>query len=288
MADVQAEANSIAAVTAYKLLPFCAEEPELWFVKTESAFQAIGSSSLVALTSSSEHLKENRLHVLDRSSGMRFQIDSGLVVSIIPARSQYKVTKDDIYLFAANESAIMTHGRRTILVDLSLWRVFPWSFVLADIKIPILGTDFLKHYDLVPDLKRRQRVNVTTSLAAPGSIKSASTYSISAVRPVQSATASECLRLINDFFERCVARKGQIVGPMAKTQHHIVITGPPVFAKPRQMLGEKLQAAKAEYRELLPAGIIRPSSSPYTSPIHMIKSSSGKLRPTGDYRNLNT
>ncbi|CAB0042521.1 unnamed protein product [Trichogramma brassicae] len=50
-------------------------------------------------------------------------------------------------------------------------------------------------------------------------------------------------------------------------QHRIVTSGQPVFARPRRLAGDRLAAAKAEFKKLLDRGIIRPSSSQWASPI---------------------
>jgi hypothetical protein len=57
--------------------------------------------------------------------------------------------------------------------------------------------------------------------------------------------------------------------------HHLVTTGPPVSSKFRRLDSEKLAAAKAEFAQLERDGIIRRSSSPWASPLHMVRKADG-------------
>ncbi|GFW85499.1 hypothetical protein TNCV_145441 [Trichonephila clavipes] len=72
------------------------------------------------------------------------------------------------------------------------------------------------------------------------------------------------------------------------TVHHIITTGPPVTARPRRLHPKLYDAVKVEFEFLLAQGIIRPSKSPWSSPLHVVPKSDSTVRPVGDYRLLNS
>ena len=57
--------------------------------------------------------------------------------------------------------------------------------------------------------------------------------------------------------------------------HHIQTTGPPVYSATRRLSPDKLIIAKKEFQNMLQLGIIRPSSSSWASPLHMVRRSLG-------------
>ena len=70
--------------------------------------------------------------------------------------------------------------------------------------------------------------------------------------------------------------------------HHIETTGQPVFTRSRRLASERLRIARQEFDHMLELGIIRPTSSSWSLPLHMVpKHTPGDWRPCGDFHALN-
>ncbi|GFV37638.1 retrovirus-related Pol polyprotein from transposon 17.6 [Trichonephila clavipes] len=199
------------------------------------------SSVIAGMAELSKHT--SRLFLLDRKSGQKFLIDSGSEICVIPpSPTMNKSPQSNFSLFAANNTKIPAYGMVRKELNLGLRRPFIWNFIIADVSSPIIGADFLKHFNLLIDLKKKDLSNLS----------------------LISKSASH------------------------GTVHHIINTGPPVTARPRRLHPKLYDAVKVEFEFLLAQGIIRPSKSPWSSPLPVVPKSDSTVRPVGDYRQLNS
>ncbi|GFY13201.1 hypothetical protein TNCV_364481 [Trichonephila clavipes] len=197
------------------------------------------SSVIAGMAEPSKHT--SRLFLLDRKSGQKFLIDSGSEICVIPpSPTMNKSPQPNFSLFAANNTKIPAYGMVRKELNLGLRRPFIWTFIIADVSSPIIGADFLKHFNLLIDLKKKSNPSLISKSASHGTV------------------------------------------------HHIITTGPPVTARPRRLHPKLYDAVKVEFEFLLAQGIIRPSKSPWSSPLHVVPKSDSTVRPVGDYRQLNS
>ncbi|GFW59948.1 hypothetical protein TNCV_4864031 [Trichonephila clavipes] len=184
--------------------------------------------------------------------------DSGSEICVIPpSPTMNKSPQSNFSLFAANNTKIPAYGMVRKELNLGLRRPFIWTFIIADVSSPIIGANFLKHFNLLIDLKKKKDANI--------SFKN---------------ILSEYPDLSNPSLISKSASHG--------TVHHIITTGPPVTARPRRLHPKLYDAVKVEFEFLLAQGIIRPSKSPWSSPLHVVPKSDSTFRPVGDYRQLNS
>ena len=227
--------------------------------------QQVGKRSGQPLTATSDTgLQPSRLfYVTDKTTGFRFLVDTGAEVSVIPpSPADRKHRQDSFTLQAVNHTSIATYGQRSLTLNLRLRRTFRWIFIIADVKSPILGTDFLRNYSIIVDVKHNKLLDGLTQLRVQGISTDESSPSPSLL-PKQAFTP----------FETILSQFPQVIRPCTGSHyikhditHHITTTGPPVSAHPRRLSPEKLKIARQEFEHMLQEGIIRPSSSNWSSP----------------------
>ncbi|GFQ76822.1 transposon Ty3-I Gag-Pol polyprotein [Trichonephila clavata] len=136
---------------------------------------------VIATTFSQPHISR-RLFIKDKSSNIAFLIDTGSDVSVLPASISEKRKGNSIQqLSAANTSPINVYGKRLLTLDLNLRRVFRWPFLIASVSVPIIGADFLYHFNISPDLRNRKLLDNATKPSAICKLVSPEVHSIKLV-----------------------------------------------------------------------------------------------------------
>nr|VZI39510.1 unnamed protein product [Spirometra erinaceieuropaei] len=224
-------------------------------------------------------------YVCDNVTRRRFLVDTGAQISVVPPTPvDHRCPSPGLHLQAVNCSPISTFGSHSLTLNIGLRRSFSWIFVIADVPHAILGSDFLAEFDLLVDCRRSCLLDRTTDLSVRGLTPFNYSCNLSVL---DTGIVCPCrgLLLQHPSIIKPQFGSGEIHHDVV---HHIRTSDPPVFSRPRRLAPSRLQAAKAEFEHMLQLGIIRPSESPWASPLHMVpKATSDDWRPCGDYGALN-
>ena len=139
-----------------------------------------------------------QLYVTDKRNKHNYLIDIGAAVSVLPQSCANRTADtDNLLLVAANNSTITTYCTCERIVDVGLKREYSWIFIVADIKQPIPGADFLILYNLLVDLQGRCLRDMRTGLALPATLSSIKPLSLNRIDTIR----KEYTELLNQFPE---------------------------------------------------------------------------------------
>ena len=165
-------------------------------------------------------------------------------------------------------------------------RTYEWKFLVADVRRPLIGADFLTHSSLFVDVRNGKLIHPGEFIATPLQ-RSRCRSRITGLAFAASADQPKLDKLFAEF-PTITVPNFKVIQPKHAVRHAIETKGQPVHAKARPLPPQKLAAAKANFAEMAALGIIRRSKGPWSSPSHVVTKKDASFRMCGDYRRLNT
>ncbi|GFX35220.1 hypothetical protein TNCV_100271 [Trichonephila clavipes] len=225
-------------------------------------------------------------------------IDTGANVSIIRNDLAQKLkekliwTPPRVVLQTVTGEKIDIHGKLKIKIKFGD-TTYQHAVYVADIADPfILGLDFLKEHGFTLDFNKNELRSIHEEVTifkiehrsesirqlTPDLLENAE------LSPEQKSSAERLFQEFEDVF----SRNSSDIGHTTVTQHRIdTADHPPIKQHPRRLPFAKQEEVGTLLREMQENDIIEPSSSPWASPIVLVRKKDGSTRFCVDYRKLN-
>ena len=219
---------------------------------------------------------------------MKFIVDTGASISMLPTSAVNGITLNptSLSLSTANGEKIKCYGQASLEIGIpSLRRSFTWTIVIVDITNPLLGLDFLNKFGLIVDCSNKTIYDPTTTQRT--SLKIFASLVNLVVNEME--LPSFVRNMINEKYPDLITPHKNSNKKYCSVYHRID-TGShkPLFAKPRGLKVEKLEATRSEFKTLQKDGVISLSKSKGSSPLHIVSKQNGGFTCCGDYRSLNS
>ncbi|XP_068227886.1 uncharacterized protein [Palaemon carinicauda] len=199
-------------------------------------------------------------------------VDTGCMQSTFPpSRADLNLapSSDAPSLISANGSPIRCYGSRVLKISI-MGQFYSWPFAIGDIRHPLLDGDFLAHHGLLVDVAGKRLIDTGTCRTRP-------LRPGPGITPISALVAQPYAALLQEFPDVLKPELRQSPGSPSKHKvyHRINTTVPPTNAKFHRLPPQKLRDAKRTFEDMKRIGICKKASSPWATPLHMVKKPDG-------------
>ena len=232
------------------------------------------------------------------------KIDTGADVSILPANHYLPTQRKKLLFQAANGEPLVISGTRQVELTLGKW-CGKHVFYIGEVAEPLLGIDFLSKHGATVDASTSPiRVHFPEPTVATVDDDSMSSNDEEGLESIVASAVQPYVVGQDLFNANAPDTKSEskmsltIVGKWVKlfeglgrthvVEHHIDTgTASPIRLPSYRVPHHLLEKARDQVQQMIRDGVVEKSSSEWSSPIILIRKSSGDIRVVIDFRKLN-